>query len=483
MPRTTAHTLFFRAAVLTLFATLTFFSFDHLTESPPTWFDEGLYIQVAMNMAQHGAQLIQVAPETFVSTSFITGGYPFLTPISWAFDLFGIGLLQARIVMVFFMFAMTGTLFFLIRSLQGRMMALGALLLLITFPPLYGQGKNVLGEVPGLFFLGLFLLLIELIEKRAFRGPYLYVLAGLAAGLCVATKPIFLLLGPALLITVLLKRRTITFRWNLIALAVLFFTIPVTIWLVQQFGANDSARAVVSYYANPYAITDLNSQILTNAWRFLSEPGALYFLLLMGAWIFSVIIRIRKKIPLSSAECVAFTFSIIVWVAYLRTAGWYRYFFVAEILALSFLPYALSVIRDVLPLRESRRIGIMVFILALAGFQTYQLFFDSWVADHAARTTTHDMHAYIQTLPSESSYFLYNVPAAAVFVPTNRYYQYITPHPLLSVGDELLPLLFEGIPDILITDKKGWEAASTTRARYTIVETIDSFVIATRTSP
>ena len=83
-----------------LFAILLFFSTYRLTESPPTWYDEGIYDQLAENMAVHGTQRMQVAPDTYVSTASVTGGYPFLYPISLAFRLFGVGLLQARIVMV-----------------------------------------------------------------------------------------------------------------------------------------------------------------------------------------------------------------------------------------------------------------------------------------------------------------------------------------------------------------------------------------------
>jgi hypothetical protein len=285
------------------------------------------------------------------------------------------------------------------------------------------------------------------------------------------------------LITILIKRRSILFRWDLIALAFLSFAVPVAIWLMQQFGSDDSARAVVSYYSNPYGIRDLNAQVLANAYRFFTEFGPVYFLFLMLGWIAAVIIRVRKKIAISSAEWIAFMFSIIVWLAYLRTAGWYRYFFVAEVLALAFLPHSLSVIAAAMPLRDRYRRIAFIGIIALAGFQAYQLFFDSWVADHAARTTTRDLYAAVQALPPESSYFLYNVPAAAVFLPTREYYQYVVPHPRLSVGKDMLPILAAGISDILITDEKGWAAASTTMARYTIVETIDSIVIATRTSP
>ena len=105
-----SHRVFWIAAV-SLFGILAFFSLNNLTESPPTWFDEGIYLQVAMNDSLHGAQELQLAPGTYASTAFVTGGFSFLKPISWSFSMFGFGLLQARLVMVGFIVAIFTLIF------------------------------------------------------------------------------------------------------------------------------------------------------------------------------------------------------------------------------------------------------------------------------------------------------------------------------------------------------------------------------------
>src|SRR4051812_23938863 len=88
-----------------IFAVILFFATDKLTETPPTWFDEGVYLQTAMNDSLHGEEALQVAPNIYAPAAYVTGGFPFLKPVSWSFDIAGIGLLQARSVMVLFILA------------------------------------------------------------------------------------------------------------------------------------------------------------------------------------------------------------------------------------------------------------------------------------------------------------------------------------------------------------------------------------------
>src|SRR3989338_7685115 len=139
------------AAALLLF----FLSTYRLTESPPIWTDEGHLIQVAMNAALHGPQAqLQVAPGKFESGAFsATTGYPALFPVAVAFSLFGVTLVSARLVMAVFILLFVFVAWRLaVRHLPLPLPA-HALLLLSTFAPLYGNGNNVLGEIPGLLFL------------------------------------------------------------------------------------------------------------------------------------------------------------------------------------------------------------------------------------------------------------------------------------------------------------------------------------------
>src|SRR5258708_3143249 len=74
-----------------------------LTESPATWGDEGMLVELAINQVRHGHLESQVAPNQFASGAFMTSGFPVLYPVAASFAVFGMGLLQARAVMVGFM--------------------------------------------------------------------------------------------------------------------------------------------------------------------------------------------------------------------------------------------------------------------------------------------------------------------------------------------------------------------------------------------
>jgi hypothetical protein len=472
--------------VACLFGVLGFFSLDNLTESPPTWFDEGVYLQTAINDTLYGHEALRVTPDKFVSAQYVTGGYTFLKPISWVFKIFGIGILQARLVMVAFIFACVGIFFLFLRRLFGFLVALGALALLVTFPPLYGQGKNVLGEVPGLFFLGSLLYSLYWIERREYMGWQWYVLAGISAGLCMATKPIFLLLGGAVLITIALHSRSLTFRWKEILLGVLAFLIPIAVWIFIQFSPGESPIHLLGFYANSYAIADIRAQIIQNILRFFHESAPLYFLMLIGVWSLSYVLRWRLREKIALAETMALTFSLLVLAAYLRTPGWYRYYFLAEIPALAFFPSAISILLRHLPFNKINieRYGAGASVLILVLVQTYQLFFGSWVSVHSASTTTQDLKAYMATLPKDDTFFIYNSPQVAIFLPNQKYYQYYIPTPTVALGREGLSALSAGIPDIFVTvgeDKfNEFNEASSSISRYEKIETIDGVIFAGR---
>ncbi len=155
------------AIILASFCVLAYFSFSHLTVSPPMSYDEGVNDQVSLNEMVYGKQEIQIAPGTFVTTpNFVSTGYPVVIPVSWSLKYLGIGLFQVRIVMVVFIFAMAAIFLALIAQMFGLSFACASLALLVTFAPVYGDGKTLLGEVPGMFFLGGFLLSLVCLEKR-----------------------------------------------------------------------------------------------------------------------------------------------------------------------------------------------------------------------------------------------------------------------------------------------------------------------------
>src|SRR3989344_6546117 len=127
-----------------LMGILVFFSCYKLTESPPLWYDEGIYSQAAANGL--GSPSIQVAPGERISTSYLTVGYPLLLPVGLSYRFFGAGVWQGRTVMIVFIVGLGLMAYMLMRRLYSGRVALFSLLLLATFPMLYGNGKTVIGE-------------------------------------------------------------------------------------------------------------------------------------------------------------------------------------------------------------------------------------------------------------------------------------------------------------------------------------------------
>ena len=134
--------------LIAAFIILGFFSIFRLSEAPGIWYDEGYYTQLAMNVAQHGQQRLQITPTESVSAATQTGGFTLIFPVAAAYKLFGIGVVQGRSVMVLYLFALLAATYWLVRLLFGPATAAWSALLMSTFAMLYGDGKPVLGEVP-----------------------------------------------------------------------------------------------------------------------------------------------------------------------------------------------------------------------------------------------------------------------------------------------------------------------------------------------
>jgi putative flippase GtrA len=437
------------AATIALFV---FLSLYHLSENPPTWLDEGTNIQVAMNIAERDINAIEIAPDRFISSDFTTTSFTVTYPIALAFKLIGTDILTARSVMVGFMALTLLFTYLLISSLSGTKkytIALSSLLLLATFAPLYGHGKNVLGEVPGLmFFIATLYFLRKAEELLSWR---LYAVAGIAAGLSMSTKPLYMLvLAPALLIFVLLKLRSIPLR-SILALLLSAGAVLIA-WFFIHLGHISGLKEVL--FAANAEDASLAARLLRTSSQFLTELQPIYFLGLLGIWLLSLLARWRRRTNIDSVELLAVLFALVNLGLYLVSRGFYRYFFPAEVLALIFLPLALHTF----PVRERNRkitrfVGIGIIAL-LVLFQTYQTFFSSWIAESRSSTRSSELAPHLGTLPEGSSLFLYNVPEAAIFFPSRNYYQYLNYGEKVIRGEENLPILFSGGPDFVLVDQK-----------------------------
>lgn len=181
--------------------------FYHLSAYPLTWFDEGSHLHVPKTLVLQGVYA-DISSEGFRYYGPTLGvGPTVMLPIAAVFRLFGIGLLQARIVIGLYLLASVAMFFWLANVLGSRRFAWAATALLVATPAvsLLDYGRQVLGEVPGLFFL----LAGILVWFQAWEKPTWRRLgaAGVLFGLSVITKNQYLIfLLPMLGLTWLANR-------------------------------------------------------------------------------------------------------------------------------------------------------------------------------------------------------------------------------------------------------------------------------------
>ena len=148
---------YLRPCIWVLFGLLTVTALTVRLESvPPLWWDEGWTLSVARNWAELGhygrLSLGQPVPAGIIQAGYITGG------VGLSFWLFGVGIVQARMVEVAITVATLPLMYYLVRRIYNQSIALGALFVMTLLPayidlfPLY-IGRQVLGEMPAMFFL------------------------------------------------------------------------------------------------------------------------------------------------------------------------------------------------------------------------------------------------------------------------------------------------------------------------------------------
>lgn len=182
------------AAYVGLAALVLLLALLNLDQYPLTWYDEGSHLHVPKTLVRFG-EYADYSSEGFRYYGPTTGvGPTVMLPVALVFKLFGIGLLQARLVIAVYLIATIYVFYWLARQLVPPLAALAAAVLLVVTPgvALVEYGRQVLGEVPGLFFMVAGLLVwFSAWEKPDWKR---LGLAGLLLGLATVTKNQYLLI-------------------------------------------------------------------------------------------------------------------------------------------------------------------------------------------------------------------------------------------------------------------------------------------------
>lgn len=438
-----------------------FFSTYKLTESPRTWFDEGIFLQIARNFLPSHTYALRASPTKLVPAGVVsTIGFPLIAPLSISFALFGVGILQARIIMVGYVLLLVFTAFVFTKTAWNKRNAFWATLLIATHAPVYGNGKNVLGEVPGLVFFFLFLFFLHRLTQKGRSKPWPWLWTGLAGGIFVATKSSFILLVPVLLIACLLFRKQLVQEWRFALLGAIAFVTPILLNLVIQFGISpDIFTSYLRYGSLPglQALTGLTlpQLVLKNILSFFQQSTPAYVLITLLVWLASLGLRRKQKENIPLHEYVSLGFVLLSVAYFLKMPGVFRYLFVAQVVALPYFVAALFSLIQKLPShwlkQKHTQMGGRIALAILVLFQGYQVLFSSWVAKAYDETRSRELAAYFQTIDPATHVFFYHATEAVTFLQSENYSQYFQ---ILyyndAFGKDQLGELQKGVPDVVI---------------------------------
>lgn len=468
----------------------------HLSESPLTGYDEGILVQMARNFSERGSLSLQTDTDRFASGSYMSTAYPILAPVAAAMRLFGPTLLTARSVVVGFLLGFLALFYAVSVRAFGKRTAFFATVLMATHASLYTYGKSVMGEIPGLFYVMLFLLGLDALAKRRGRHWPLIVATAAALGLAAVTKPIFLLVLPAAAVTLFIYRKTLPVSAATVAVAAGVVGACFAIWFATQFSLTDDFDKILLFYRNPYLIQDVAGTVIANLKRFVTEATPLYMVGLLVVWVGSVVMRVleaRKTQRLiretfSVVETFSLVFVLLVLMAYLRTPGFYRYFFLANVVILVAFPFALEdVIRRVVsrfPSWKAEHVArdlAAVLCIGLIVLQGDRLFRTSYIASTYHSSQTARLEEYFATRFDRSQKaYVYDVPEVVPFFPTRNYSQWIevSGGGTFQVGVPLADALASDADIIIVNEKRYYQELDTFKDYHPLTQVVRYILLA-----
>lgn len=400
----------------------------NFTSNPGFWFDEGIIAGVSKSLVEDGIYGTKIAPDNFETQNFwITTNYPVTLPLAVVLKIFGIGVWQARLVPFVYLILFIAVVYLLIKRLYGDSSAFWSTLLLITFAPLYGNGKAVLGEVPGLFWYIFSLFLFANFADT--KKIYILFFSVLSAGLAITTKPFYALLIPGLAFLFIKSVKNKYIHGKEVALTIFALCVPFVLWLVLTIGWTgiSNLTETISYFTNSYAADSFIPTVRTNIWRFFSESTPLHFLFLssiiiLAAW------RSRRAGTLTADIAKAILlFGLLAWLWYLKTPGWYRYFFSIHLLAIVFFVPALRFLFG----RLSKVILLLLFLVQASHLLLNYNTFSSRHAINAANFLNINV-------PAEASILVVSHPEVTYLLKHKNVSQFIYINKRLSIGTDYI---------------------------------------------
>jgi len=314
----------------------------NLTGWPVTWYDEGITLQVARNLAESAKYGIASSDGFRAYSPIISTGPTVSAPIALVFSIFGSGLIQARSLMITYALLSVLCMYLLARRLFDDRTAVFGSLLLVSVgaasgdisASFLGLGRMVMGEIPAFALL----LLGTLVWSASFASGRHATLVGVGLlwGLSVVTKPQFVFIFAGLLLTWIvhvLTRRQPNPRQFVIPLVVsLVCAAAWSLW--QHCGAGASQVEAAGRIGTQ--LTILTPRLIVKSIRVLllqreivwGLPGLLYGLYL------TIVSRCSEQ----NTPAMFLILTCLIWLSWfvLGSVGWGRYAFVPIAISMLF---------------------------------------------------------------------------------------------------------------------------------------------------
>jgi hypothetical protein len=317
-----------------------------LEHYPSVWWDEGWTLMVARNWVEQGHYGLY--QDGLPRDAGLSGHFPMVAMVALSFHLFGVGVWQGRLPVALITLAVLGLLYYFSNKWWGRRVALGTILtcLILCAPQvniLY-YGRQILGEVPAIFFL---LAGYACLEIAFERHRFWLITAGMFWGLCLAVKsqPLpFWLISVLLYITAcIIGRKRRRGAWVLLTAfgAFLVYQLLERIPAMLTFPALGTPTMVPGLMNVTGLVVDVNVRRLA-AWMVVNYGLPTLIGLCWAGW--HLLHEISNKDKLIYAEKWAIWGFAASWFAWylLMAQLWIRYLFPAVVAASPFIAASLS---------------------------------------------------------------------------------------------------------------------------------------------
>lgn len=408
---------------LTIASAALLFFLRELGTFPAAWNDDSLFMIVAREYSLGNGYVLPLLGRPWPNPYILAVGSPLIYPAAFFMKMLGPSVVAARIPMVIYLCGTAILLYWLTRKIADRHSARFATALLVSLSAFVNTGKVVMGEVPGIFFSLIALLLLT--KKR--MSVRQSILCGICVGLSIVTKlPYAFVLagvGVAWMWALLQKRypevRSLTIAGFCALLAFVVFS--------PQLGIADKG-----FFVEIYAWLMGTDDILLPKHVLWTQPESLLRLPFFSyGLIFALgtvgFLKLRRSIP--NALSISIVTTIILFTAYtFSRSGWYRHLLAAHILLLPFVPTGTRIM-----------LGKNRSILALSAMVLIQAW---WQWDHRGSSRSRaaeEMSVYIQKHFADTNVIVQSAPVF-MHLPKNPRWIFLT-NPTLST--RIPPALLE----------------------------------------